>query len=129
MNIREIYCCGCKKKVQAVLTDGETIYPHRSDLHALPFWQCKDCHNFVGCHHKTGNPTQPLGCIPTKEIKNARQHIHRLIDPAWLYEKLSAYFCRSYHTAQIRSIEEAREVYAIAREIINEQARKNPNLR
>lgn len=115
-----IYCCGCGEKVSAILTDGEEIYPHRKDLYELPFWKCEGCGNFVGCHHKTKNPTKPLGCIPTKEIKNARQHIHRLLDPIWknghmsrkdLYKILSASLGYEYHTAEIRSVEEAREVY------------------
>ena len=65
----------------ARLTDGKEVYPHRSDLNSLPFWICDRCRNFVGCHHKTKNPTRPLGCIPNKEMKNARKHIHNLLDP------------------------------------------------
>ena len=80
MNIR---CCGCQKKVEARLTDGSEIYPHRKDLYSLPFWKCDVCGNFVGCHHKTKNRTRPLGCIPTPEIKNARKHIHAILDPLW----------------------------------------------
>ena len=85
--------------------------------------------NFVGCHYKTEDRTRPLGCIPTKEIKNARQHIHALIDPVWksgkikrkeLYKKLSDDTGRRYHTANIRSIEEARDVYRKAKAIIKE---------
>lgn len=64
-----IFCCGCGVDVQARLTDVAEIYPHRDDLHSLPFWRCDACGNSVGCHHKTQNPTRPLGCIPTNEIK------------------------------------------------------------
>lgn len=122
----EIYCCGCNEKVSARLTDGQEIYPHRTDLSALPFWKCDDCGNFVGCHHKTKNPTQPLGCIPTPAVKNARQHIHRLLDPLWksgqmrrkeLYAKLTERLGWKYHTAAIRSVDEARTVYRLIREI------------
>ena len=122
----EIYCCGCKKDVIASLTDGAEIYPHRSDLKDLPFWRCDKCLNYVGCHHKTKNRTAPLGCIATKEIKSARQHIHKLIDPIWqsggmtrkeLYKRLSDGLGWMYHTANIRTIEEARAVYRIARSI------------
>jgi len=122
---REIRCCGCGKKVQARLTDGKEIYPHREDLADLPFWKCDACGNFVGCHHKTKNRTQPLGCIPTPEIKEARQHIHALLDPIWqsgkmkrqeIYKVLSDELGWKYHTAQIRSVEEARKVYRIVKQ-------------
>jgi len=127
---REIWCCGCGKDVSARLTSGEEVYSHRVDLYDLPFWICDSCNNFVGCHHKTKNRTQPLGVIATQEIKDARRHIHRVIDPIWkqkrmsrgaLYRKLAkALDKEEYHTAQIKTIDEARKVYAagviIARE-------------
>ncbi len=115
-----IHCCGCAKKIDAKLTNGSEIYPHRDDLCSLPFWQCGTCGNFVGCHHKTNKPTRPLGCIPTPEIRDARKHIHAKLDPLWqsgkisrnqFYKKLSEILGRKYHTANIRSLEEAREVY------------------
>lgn len=120
---RAIYCCGCEAVVKARLTNGAEIYPHRQDLHSLPFWKCDHCGNFVGCHHKTSNRTQPLGCIPTPEIKKARQHIHALIDPLWqsgkytrgeVYKNMSDGLGWRYHTAKIRSVEEARNVYRVA---------------
>lgn len=122
----EIHCCGCNKKIRARLTDGKEIYPHRKDLYKLPFWKCDACNNFVGCHHKTKNRTQPLGCIPTNEIKKARQEIHKILDPIWqngkmglgeIYGVISKKIGRKYHTAQIRSIDEARQVYKIIKEI------------
>ena len=122
-----IRCCGCEKKVEARLTNGGEIYPHRPDLKSLPFWKCDACGNYVGCHHKTKNRTQPLGCIPTPEIKNARQHIHKLLDPIWqsgkikrkeLYKILSDSLGWKYHTANIRSVEEARNVYRIIQEYV-----------
>lgn len=119
----KIYCCGCGCDVDARLTDGSEIYPHRHDLRGLPFWKCDACGNFVGCHHKTKNRTSPLGCIPTPELKEARKKIHALIDPIWqsgkisrkeLYGLISNEIGWTYHTAKIRTIEEAREVYRVA---------------
>jgi len=117
----KIYCCGCEAEVDARLTDGEEIYSHRPDLHDLPFWKCDGCRNFVGCHHKTSDRTKPLGCIPTKELKQARQHIHKIMDPLWkskrirrreLYEQVAEILeIKEYHTAEIRSVEDARRVY------------------
>lgn len=84
----------------------------------------------VGCHHKTKNPTRPLGVIPSEEIKHARKHLHALIDPLWesgiisrdeMYKKISDQLGYEYHTAEIRTIENAREIYRIAKSI-KEQA-------
>lgn len=121
-----IYCCGCSATVNARLTTGAEIYPHRPDLAELPFWKCDACANYVGCHHKTKDRTRPLGNIPTREIMEARKHIHRILDPMWInskqkrreiYAHISAKLGREYHTGEIKSIEEAREVYAIIRDL------------
>ena len=124
-----IRCCGCNsEKVEARLTDGSEIYPHREDLHELPFWKCDKCGNHVGCHHKTSNRTAPLGCIPTQEIKNARQHIHKILDPLWqskkykrsyIYMKISEFIGWKYHTAAIRDIEDARNIYRFIKQTFN----------
>ena len=55
-----LYCCGCDTGTEARLTNGAEIYPHRPDLHELPFWKCDKCGNFVGCHHKTKDRTRPM---------------------------------------------------------------------
>ena len=119
-NQRRIHCCGCGGEVDARLTDGGEIYPHRPDLRRLPFWRCDACGNYVGCHHKTKNHTEPLGCIPTAELKEARKKLHALIDPIWqsgkmgrrdLYEAISRDVGWNYHTAKTRTIDEARAAY------------------
>lgn len=121
-----LYCCGCEKEVEPRLTDGREIYPRRPDLALRPFWKCDECKNYVGCHWKTREPTRPLGCIPTKDIRNARKKIHAILDPLWkpdrrrrkaIYKKISKQLGWKYHTAKIRSIEEARTVYRIVRSI------------
>lgn len=127
MEIKTIYCCGCQKDVEARLIDGTESYPHRPDLHSLPFWKCDTCKNFVGCHHKTRDRTKPLGNIPTKELKNARQHIHKILDPLWQQGamprgKVYAIIAndlgiREYHTAEIKTIDDARKVYTVVRDI------------
>ncbi len=118
-----IYCCGCGTEVEARLTDGKEIYPHRRDLYDLPFWKCDTCRNYVGCHHKTPERTKPLGVIPTPELKKARMDIHAIIDPLWkeggmkrhqVYGVLTRALGRQYHTAELRSVEEAQIVYKAA---------------
>lgn len=124
---RKIFCCGCQADVQARLTNGREIYAHRPDLHQQPYWKCDACGNFVGCHHKTQDKTRPLGCIPTPELKAARQEIHKVIDPIWksgrvkrgeLYGMIAHVIgVEEYHTAEIRSVEQAKDVLRVAREI------------
>lgn len=123
----KIYCVGCSQDVEARLTSGLEIYPHRDDLGHLPFWKCDGCRNFVGCHHKTADPTRPLGIIPTREIREARKHIHRLLDPIWkkkrmtrkeVYAELSGRLGYEYHTGEICKIEEARRIFREVRDIV-----------
>lgn len=117
-----LYCCACKKDVPAQLTNGAEIYQHRRDLSDIPFWRCDTCKNYVGCHHKTLMRTRPLGCIPTPAIKESRNDIHAMLDPIWqrgimsrskIYSTLSKALGRDYHTADIRSIEDAQKVRAV----------------
>lgn len=124
-----IYCTGCEKDVEARLTDGKERYPHRPDLYELPFWKCDTCGNYVGCHHKTPQPTKPMGCIATPEILNARKKIHALLDPLWKSGKISrgsAYryvthrIGYEYHNGEIRSVEEARTIYRIVAKLHNQ---------
>lgn len=112
-------------KVTARITSGFEIYPHRSDLSNLPFWICDTCKNYVGCH-KTSNRLQPLGFIPTKELRTARIYIHAILDPIWkqkrmartkLYKLISDKVGYKFHTANIKTIEEARKAYLIIKEI------------
>jgi len=121
-----IFCCGCNEDVSARLTSGREVYPHRSDLYELPFWKCDICQNFVGCHHKTENRTRPLGCIPTSEIRKIRQDLHAVIDPIWrggrmgrksLYAEISKRIGSKYHAANIRSVDEGREVLRAVKEM------------
>lgn len=123
---KTIYCCGCGKDVSARLVSGKKIYPHRSDLHELPFWFCDACKNYVGCHHKTKNPTQPLGCIPTKAIMEIRKQIHSHIDPLWMYgtmtraevySMIGRLLGKTYHTGEIRSEEEGMKILAICQQL------------
>lgn len=121
-----IYCCTCEHDVEARLTNGREVYPHRPDLYALPFWMCDTCRNYVGCHHKTSNPTAPLGNIPSPALREIRKQIHAIADPLWksgmitrrgLYGMLSDELGWGYHTAKIRTEDEGRRVLALVESI------------
>lgn len=119
-----IWCCGCNAEVDAESQSGLTIYPHRPDLSHKQFWQCLRCKNYVGCHPR-GNI--PLGNIPTPELRRARSHIHAVLDPLWkskrvsrgtIYGHMSRELGYEYHTGEIRSIEDARRIFLIAKRVI-----------
>jgi hypothetical protein len=123
--MRLIYCIECKSEKQCSMISGDVAYPHRKDLKVKNFWQCPSCLNFVGTHNK-GMSTKPLGCIPNKEMKTARMHIHSILDPIWkkkymsrsdVYKKVSEQLGYKYHTAEIKCINEARKIYSIVREL------------
>lgn len=117
MQSRTIYCNGCGRDVEARLTDGGEIYPHRPDLKSLPLWICDECKNYVGCHHKSSEPTKPKGSIPTKELRTWRVHLHRKIDPLWMrasnrkkqrqlvYSLMSQELGYTYHSGEVKSQE------------------------
>lgn len=128
---RSIYCCACEKDVQARLTNGEEIYPNRSDLAELPFWRCDKCGNHVSCHHRHHDRSKrldPQGVIATKELKAARSHIHRILDPIWkgrhmkrhrLYRLMAqeSGWDGEFHIAEIRSMPEARRAWKAVKKI------------
>tara|TARA_R110000868_G_scaffold156404_1_gene383238 strand:- start:191 stop:577 length:387 start_codon:yes stop_codon:yes gene_type:complete len=118
----KMYCCGCKQSVKARLTNGEEVYQHLPKLAQIPFWICDTCKNFVGTHHKSTNPTKPLGVIATPEIKKLRILIHSKLDKIWkekimtrkkVYKKISDKMNFDYHTANIKHLSEAEKVLEI----------------
>ena len=118
-----IWCCECAQAVNAKLTSGKKIYPHRKDLAGIPIWQCGQCNNFVGCHP---GGELPIGSIPTPEIRAERKKIHGLIDPIWksrllkrteLYGMISERLGREFHAGSISSMSEAKRVVEIIDEI------------
>lgn len=133
----KIYCCFCKVNIDAELVSGAEVYPHRPDLTNIPIWRCETCRNYVGCHHKTKNRTKPLGVIPTPELRKARRRIHDILDPIWKsgdYSRSHVYrLVRSelrqnrFHTAEIRTIQEARRVCRAVALVAKCLAKDQPN--
>lgn len=125
----KIYCTGCEKDVDARLTDGAERYPHRPDLATIPFWKCDTCGAYVGTHHKTAQRTKPMGTLATPEMLEARKAIHALIDPIWqsgdvprgkLYAFIKRQIGHNYHTGELRTMDEARQIWKIAAELNNQ---------
>ena len=119
-----IHCCVCEVEVEAEEATGADIYPRIPRLAQKRFWRCPTCLGYVGSHRDG----KPLGCIPTPELRRARSMIRDILDPIWkqglisrneLYSRVSeALGIRTgFHTAEIRSIGEARDAYRAIRRI------------
>ena len=130
----KLFCVECDKKVEPKLVTGADVYPHRADLSELPFWKCETCGNFVGTHHKTDNPTKPLGVIASPNLKKIRMEIHSKLDPLWrngrydrkeLYKMLSNELGRKYHTADLSNLREATEILLFVEDLAPNQPTKD----
>lgn len=123
-----IYCTGCHEFVDARLTSGAEMYPHRPDLARKPFWKC-ECGAFVGTHYKTRDHLRPLGYLATPEVKRWRMRIHDLLDPMWqnglidrgkAYARISKALGHTYHTGEITDVEQAEFIYGLVKEMRDE---------
>ncbi len=121
--VLDIFCTGCEQIVRASLITGAELYPTRLDLASLRFWKCETCCAFVGVH-KNDYRNRPLGFLATPEVKVWRKNIHAILDPLWSTKKITrsqayAYISnrlgRTFHAAEIYSVEEGKKVYAIAK--------------
>lgn len=125
----KIFCVECQKDIEPKLVSGAMVYPRSPKLAHDKFWMCNSCKNFIGCHKNANkNKLKPLGVIANKELKQARIKIHSVLDPIWREEKmkrgqvyavLSKELGYTYHTGELRSIDEARRVWKIVAEIHN----------
>lgn len=77
--MKSVRCDYCGR--DAVLVNGDTIYPHRVDLHQLQFWQCQPCSAFVGCHKNSD--AKPLGRLANADLRRAKKDAHAVFDLLW----------------------------------------------
>ncbi|WP_199438551.1 zinc-finger-containing protein [Vibrio owensii] len=112
-----IWCCTCQSDVNAYLRR----------LGKARVWQCPKCPDSRVMTHFRANTDKlkPLGTLGDDEMRKARNWIHNYLDPLYrhnlirrqtLYDQMSIHFKREYHTAGLRSMEEARFAFHLARE-------------
>jgi hypothetical protein len=113
-----IYCCGCKKKIQAILKKKNKKWRY--------YCEC-------GLHINTDNNkdyANPIGYIPTKKIRNAQQHLNNLIDTFckddidkkielfnYVQEKTKS--VNQFNPMFIKNVNEGRRAYKIMDNYIN----------
>lgn len=122
---KQIFCCECQQKVDAVLMQGNEAYPHLGKLLKYKhFWQCPNCKNFVGTYPNSEKHA-PLGTIPNLAMKRARAHTHHVIDKLWkeklisrqeLYNHLSKKFGYDFHVGHTRTVQECWQAIQYAKE-------------
>jgi hypothetical protein len=78
MNVLTPICPYCKNFSKKV--SGKEIYPHRTDLYKLTFYQCLPCKAHVGCH---GTSDKPMGRLANLELRKAKGQAHRHFDQLW----------------------------------------------
>lgn len=122
----KLQCINCNKNVEAKLVTGDVIYPHRPDLKNRNFYKCPFCGEYVGCHPNT---TKPLGCIPSKELRQARIKVHDKLDILWksgkhkraeIYKTLSEHFGYKYHNGNTKTVAECEEAIQVLEKEYNQ---------
>ncbi len=73
-----LICPYCGKL--AKLCNGDEVYPRRTDLHKLRFWNCVPCDARVGTHKGT---VKPLGRLANAQLRYWKMKAHEAFDPRW----------------------------------------------
>ena len=76
----KISCPYCNK--EALLVNGDIIYPHRPDLSEKKFWYCRPCGAYVGTHANSKRHI-PLGRLANEELRKYKSLAHAAFDPLW----------------------------------------------
>ena len=128
----------CGKKVETLIVNGKTIYPHRPDLYEKAFLQCPYCHNYTGADTLRSTDSFMIWkkrhekkVIPTAECRRARRIIHSIIDPLWqrgliprkeIYKRLSKATGTNFHNGSLNSREVAQKAIEEANKMKREVA-------
>lgn len=124
------YCCNCKQLQSCELVSGCDIYGSGTKYDWAYFFRCPDCGEYVGA----SQTYEPLGTIPTKEIRALRSQIHAVIDPIWksgrlkrgeVYKSMAkALGILEYHTAELSTPEIALQALEVAHSLKETLARE-----
>lgn len=126
-----IYCCCCNRLQSCSMVTGSDIYGPDTKYAWTYFYRCPDCGGYVGVSHTY----EPLGTIPTPEIRALRMQIHNVIDPLWrtgklkrteVYRQMTKLLgCGEYHTALLSTVEVAEKALEAAKLLANKYEDKD----
>ncbi|CAH7204705.1 hypothetical protein VCHA51O444_10734 [Vibrio chagasii] len=121
-----MYCCGCKRDVYVKIVKGSIACPHLKKYSLNSFYWCPLCKGYIAYE---GGPRSGSACaIPDARMRLARRHIHARLDPIWkqgfktrleVYQLVSEYLGKTYHTSWLRSIDEATAVWHFLGRVID----------
>lgn len=116
---RKVYCLKCKNFMKASLVTGADVEPSMINGRGNFFYQCPVCKGYVGCHKNANSRTEPLGVIPSEQVRLARGRVYNAIcivakhhdcKVAVVYKKLAQKMGRRMTIANIRSGDEALKI-------------------
>lgn len=123
--IEKIYCTHCRQEVEAFSTPASSIFGDKFRFKDNIIFVCPNCKNYV----ETSKDLIPLGVIPTKELRKAKNYILSVLNSmleqkmmtrkeAYLKLSKSVYANRKvFKISDIRDLDEARKVYAAVKKL------------
>ena len=110
---------------------NEAEWVSNAEIYGRPYgkshmiWLCRECDAYVGCHNNTKTPK---GTLAKKDLREARQRAHSIIDPLWQYKlytrkdvylKLKESLGKDIHVGETKTVKECEEIITTAKRIFS----------
>ena len=120
----KVYCCGCKKEVEAVQVYGIKLFPNKPMLYKKVFWHCPNCKCFVNSDHKDAH--SPLGTLADSKLRTLRKEIRTILNnlskygefklPV-LYKYMDKKTGKPFNVSHLNTYEEANTALTLVKEL------------
>lgn len=110
----KVYCCQCRRDVDAEIVNGKKVYPTYKWLRDKHFYRCPVCHNY--CNIIEGENM----AIPDAYIRRRRRDIHAVAKrcgTARFYKGMTEKWGAPFHTGEIRTHGEADRAFFYALQV------------
>ena len=120
----KVYCCGCKKEVEAVRVYGIKLFPNKPTLYKKVFWHCPNCKCFVNSDHKDTH--SPLGTLADSKLRSLRKEIKTILNnlskygefkTPVLYKYMDKKTGKPFNVSHLNTYEEANTALALVKEL------------